>query len=249
MAEEWLATRTKARPQTVATYRRILEQWVYPEFGARRIAAIKPADVGRFINGLKTAETQPPHRPHPLRPATIARIVGPLKAVLEHAVHEDYIRKNPADRVALPSEDDMGVPEFRGRALAWEEVTAIAEKAALREPMFGLVVRLLALTGLRAAELAGLRIDDYSPGWLRVDETRTRDREAPEGGAVQRAQVAHLAPSGASRCEARRRARRTCGVAPAAGRPARRSLPGPLGEPRVGARPRPPGPFQLGQAH
>ena len=181
VAEEWLSTRTRARPQTVERYRRILELWVNPVFGHRPINTIRPADIGRFVNGLKVATAKPPHQPAPLRPATIARIVGPLQTVLRFAHDQEYIRKNPAAGVALPDADAMGVEPFVGHALTWAEVTRIADAAAVHDPMYGLVVRLLARTGLRASELSGLRVEDHSPGWLRVNETRTRDSLAPDG--------------------------------------------------------------------
>ncbi len=180
VADEWLATRTKARPETVAAYRRQLDQWILPTFGSRKVSSIHANDIGDFVNYLKTAPMLN-GRPGSLRPATIKRIFGPLKAVLLHALDEGYIKANPARRIELPTEETMGVDTFEGTALEWRTVERVASEAASVDPLFGLIVRFLARTGLRASELSGLRVGDYRPGWIGVDRTAQRDGRAPDG--------------------------------------------------------------------
>jgi integrase len=180
VAEEWLDTRTRARPQTLATYRRLLERWAFPEFGGRRLDTLKPGDMGRFVNHLKTAPLLN-GRPGTMRPATMRRVMWPVSAVLDFAVEQEYIRRNPAAAVQLPDEEALGVDAFAGRALTWREVTRIADEAALSSPLHGLLVRFLARTGLRAAELSGLRVRDYDRGEITVEQTCTRDGKAADG--------------------------------------------------------------------
>ena len=53
VAEEWLQTLTRPRPETVDSYRALLRLHAYPAFGSRRVGTIKPGDMGRWINDLK----------------------------------------------------------------------------------------------------------------------------------------------------------------------------------------------------
>lgn len=180
VAEEWLDTRTRARPQTLLKYRSLLELWAFPEFGSRQMATIKPGDIGRFVNRLKVAPLGN-GRKGTMRPATMKRVLWPVSAVFEFAVEQEYIRRNPAAGIKLPDEDSMGLDTFSGRALTWGEVTRVADQAALTLPLHGLLVRFLARTGLRAGELSGLRVRDYEPGWITVEQTCTRDGQATGG--------------------------------------------------------------------
>jgi integrase len=172
--------RRKARPETVATYRRQLDQRILPAFGSRKIAAIRPNDIGNFINDLKTAPTQN-GRNGTLRPGSIRRIFGPLNAVLRYAVDADYIRANPARHIQLPDSASLNVDDFEGTALEWSTVVKVAGQTAKVDPMYGLIVRFLACTGLRASELSGLQIGDYSPGSIRVVRTAQRDSKVSNG--------------------------------------------------------------------
>jgi len=180
VAEEWLATRTKARPQTVDKYRRMLEVWVYPKLGARRINTIRPADLGHFVNGLKGAPLAN-GRAGTLRPTTIRRIWWPVHAVFDFAADHEYVRRSPATNIDLPDNDSMSVEPFEGRALTWAEVERIAVAAEWTEPVYGLVIRFLAHTGLRASELSGLRVGDVTPDGVRVQQTVSRDSREPGG--------------------------------------------------------------------
>ena len=71
------------------------------------------------------------------------------------------------------------MPTFEARFL-WLEVQQLAEECAWTDPMFGLIVRFTALTGLRAAEVAGLNVGDVkilgNEGTITVRQTRTLTR-------------------------------------------------------------------------
>jgi integrase len=182
VAEEWLDAQTRARPQTIAKYRSLLELWAFPEFGSRRLDTIKPGDIGRFVNHLKVAPLGN-GRKGTMRPATMKRVLWPVSAVFDFAVEQEYLRRNPTTKIKreMPDEDSMGLDAFAGRALTWGEVTRIADQAAIPLPLHGLLVRFLARTGLRAGELSGLRVRDYEPGWVTVEQTCTRDGKAADG--------------------------------------------------------------------
>ena len=97
------------------------------------------------------------------------------------------IRSNPCSGVDLPAKPDEA--EFEGQPLTRGGVAALATELDRWEP-YGLAGRLLAAAGLRAAEFAGLHIDDlnFDRGTVSVVRTLTRDRKTEEGSsALQRA--------------------------------------------------------------
>jgi integrase len=86
-----------------------------------------------------------------------------LKACFEYAIDEDLILKNPARKLALPNIHKKPCERF----LSVEEVQALLTVASPREH---LVVRILAVCGLRPGEALALRIDDFEGNQLRIDE-------------------------------------------------------------------------------
>lgn len=172
VADEWLAALTQAKPRTISEYRRLLDSRVLPYFGRNRaVGSLKRSHVAAYINALKGEG---------LRPQTISRAYHPLRAMLNYALAEGYISVSPALRVKLPDDQAMETTAFEPRFLAWPEVERVAAQVEWLHPMYGLIVRLTALTGLRAAEVAGLDIGDVSllgsNGELRVRRTRTLTR-------------------------------------------------------------------------
>jgi len=86
-----------------------------------------------------------------------------LKASFEYAIDEDLIPKNPARKLAMPNIQKKPCERF----LSLDEVQALLSAASQREH---LVLRLLAVCGLRAGEALALRIDDFEGTQLRIDE-------------------------------------------------------------------------------
>jgi integrase len=86
-----------------------------------------------------------------------------LKACFEYAIDEDLIPKNPARKLALPNIHKKPCERF----LSVEEVQALLMAASRREH---LVLRILAVCGLRPGEALALRIDDFEGNQLRIDE-------------------------------------------------------------------------------
>jgi hypothetical protein len=75
-----------------------------------------------------------------------------LKACFEYAIDEDLIPKNPARKLAMPNIQKKPCERF----LSIEEVQSLLSAASQREH---LVLRLLAVCGLRPGEALALRID------------------------------------------------------------------------------------------
>jgi integrase len=171
VAEDWLATPQKARPSTRAKYRALLENHAIPDWGSRRIASITAADVGRFVESLYTTTQGKPRAA-----GGIERIMYPVRATFAYALDEGYITRNPARKVANPEPATLGQEEFEGVALTPAQVQAIATECGARHEQGDLVVWFVALTGVRAGELARADLADLNTlhSFLTVRGTKSR---------------------------------------------------------------------------
>ena len=88
-----------------------------------------------------------------LAPATVTRALSTLRSLLQHAVADGRITTNPAAAVPRP----RGAARREGRGLDETQVAALASAC---QGTYAELVTVLAYTGLRWGELAGLRADD-----------------------------------------------------------------------------------------
>ena len=86
-----------------------------------------------------------------------------LKAILDEALDQDFIHKNPARLLEKPQ-----VQRRNKRFLSEEEVQKLLVSLHGRDR---LILRIFLVCGLRPGELFGLRWNDWAPGILRVDES------------------------------------------------------------------------------
>jgi integrase len=147
LAIDWLATRTHLKP---SSYRPLEIAWrvhVEPTWGRRRVADVQHSDIQRWVSALATGDER-------ARSATtVIRAFGVLSSVLEVAVRDRRIPSNPARGVKLPRK------ARKERAyLTHRQVELLATEARDR----GTLIRLLAYSGIRWGEAAGLR-------WKAVD--------------------------------------------------------------------------------
>lgn len=178
--DHWLnhVAKPKLRPTTFVRYRSLLQRYVVPLVGKRKLAALSPADVRLMLTRIAASRT--PGRKgqaEEQRPAVSARTVqqahAVLRAVLSAAVREELIGRNVAKlvQVATPEPDEIR---------PWSDTEARAFLQASREHrMHALFVVALGL-GLRRGELLGLRWADVDlrAGQLRVAQTLQRVRGA-----------------------------------------------------------------------
>lgn len=86
-----------------------------------------------------------------------------IKACFEYATDEELIEKNPARKLVMPNIRKKSCERF----LSVDELRALLSQASPREHV---VLRILAVCGLRPAEILVLRIEDYEGTQLRIDE-------------------------------------------------------------------------------
>jgi integrase len=143
-----VASRPRLKPGTVLQYEHLYKTRVLPVFGKKRIAAITSQEVQRWVNDLVAAGKAP---------NTVHNHFVALNKVFRYATKHRFISHNPCEAVELPK--NVHTKDFAPVFLSKGQVDALAVAMDATEP-YGLLVRFCALTGLRAAEVQGLRIRD-----------------------------------------------------------------------------------------
>jgi integrase len=156
LAERWYATTAALKPKTREDYRSLLNNHVLPAFGGRAIASVDTLTVRGWLAGLVSGGLSPSRAKH-------AYYV--LFAVLEAAIHAGALVRNPAAGVR--------VPHARSREMHFLSAAEVERLAEAIVPPYGVLVRFAAYTGLRAGEIAALRVKrlDLLRGTVRVVES------------------------------------------------------------------------------
>jgi integrase len=142
-AERWVKERPGLAPRTVVLYDGLLRNHILPGLGDVDLVDITPARVRTWRQGLLDGG---------LGPVTVAKCYRLLKTVLNTAVDDELIRRNPCRIKAAGSERSPERP-----VVTVPEVYAVADSI---RPWFRAMVLLAAFTGLRWGELIGLRRHD-----------------------------------------------------------------------------------------
>lgn len=145
----WWPTRN-VEPSTLRsdTYR--LNKHLVPRWGNVELADITRHDIRAWAADLRAGHA----------PSTVQRIVHLLSASLNAAVDAEILQANPAEKLKLPRPQ-----EAAERFLTAEDIDAIAEHMPTERDRT--ILYLLAYTGMRWGEMAGLH-------WNRVDFNRER---------------------------------------------------------------------------
>jgi integrase len=168
VADEWLASiQDRRRPKTVDGYEKLLNVHVRPAFARRSVGSITYADADRFVRSIEAAGR---------RPATARNAFFVLKMVLDYAVRSGRIRHNPCSSVDLPSPASpemlfLTATQVRTLAAAVDDRwSSRRRRNADAPPPYGLLIEFAAFTGLRAGEIAALRVGDLDlrAGTIRV---------------------------------------------------------------------------------
>jgi integrase len=151
VAVTWLeGARHTLKPKTVASYRSLLSSRVMPTFGKRELRAVKPSDVTAWVGAMVTGG---------LSASRIRQAHVVLRLVLDSAVRDGYLARNPAVGIKLPRLEHREAPYFEPQV-----VDTIAD--ALESP-YDALAAVLGVCGLRWGEAVALR-------GRHVDELRRR---------------------------------------------------------------------------
>ncbi len=158
VAEEWLDTLQVSKERTKQGYRSLLDNHVLPTFAVTPVGRITKQTVKAWVAERASAG---------VGPGTIRNAFrNVLKPSLDHAVDVGYVRSNPAIGVKLPKSDSEEEMLF----LTAHDVRALADEIT---PPYGTLVLFAAYTGLRAGEVAALRVKnlDLMRHNVRVEES------------------------------------------------------------------------------
>jgi integrase len=142
-AAAWIEERPNLRPKTIRLYRYLLRAHLRPAFGSMTVAGVKEAQVRRWRKGLLDDGVSA---------VTAAKAYRLLKAVLNTAVDDGLIRRNPC-RIKGAGQEKS--PERASLTIA--QVYALADAIDQRYRAF---VLLATFGSLRWGELAALRRAD-----------------------------------------------------------------------------------------
>jgi integrase len=155
-ATAWIDERPGLRPKTIETYRYVLGSHLLPTLGNRMIAEIKEAHVRRWRKTVLDGGAGQ---------ATAAKAYRLLKAIMNTAVDDGLIRRNPCriKGAALDRSPERPV-------LAPGQVITLASAI---EPRYKAMILLAVFGCLRWGELAALQRKDIDPAARTVRIRRT----------------------------------------------------------------------------
>ncbi|WP_242454080.1 tyrosine-type recombinase/integrase [Bailinhaonella thermotolerans] len=165
-AQDWVNERAGLRPRTVQLYKGLLRLHLLPTFADKTIAEINVGGVRKWRTRLLDAGTGP---------VTVAKAYRLLKAILNTAVDDGLIPRNPCRIKGAGKEESPERP-----VLTLAQVFALADAIA---PRFRALVLLAVFSSLRWGELVALRRRhlDTATGTIRVEVTAV---EIGRGGLV-----------------------------------------------------------------
>jgi integrase len=140
--EHYLTTATHLKPSSRSLYEKHGARYLLPALGSRPLNSIKQTDVKALLGNLSRR----------LGPPTVRSVYRLLRRVLNVAVEEDRIARNPAARIRLPAEE-----RHVARFLTPDEIAALVQETPGR---YRTLFLLLAYGGLRIGEAAALRVGD-----------------------------------------------------------------------------------------
>lgn len=153
-SETWMAGRVHLKPKTVAGYESLLRVRVLPKWGKVKLSKVTHGQVVAWVSKM---------RRDGLSPSQTRQAYHLLTSMLDDAVKDNRLVKNPAAGVKLPR-----MPMSERRYLSHNQVSELADAAG----PYRLLVLVLAYCGVRWGEAAALRVRhvDLLRGRLDISE-------------------------------------------------------------------------------
>lgn len=139
-AAQWLETKTDLKPTTRERYAGILREHITPRWESVRLGEVTHSAVQAWVAELAKDRA----------PATVRKVHRVLSMILEAAVKDGRLARNPSAGVSLPR-----LASTEKRYLTHQQVADLAAEVG---EDYRLVVLFLAYTGLRWGEMAALRV-------------------------------------------------------------------------------------------
>ncbi|MGH9107124.1 MAG: tyrosine-type recombinase/integrase [Acidimicrobiales bacterium] len=153
LADEWLeAVQPNRKASTFSNWTWLMRAYVVPRVGQVRLDRLSPADIQRLYSELRSSGAR---GGKPLSGTQVRNVHGVLHNVINYAVRMGYIARNPTDAIDKPRNDTEERPVYTPDQV--RHFLSTAEGDRLRALWY-----LVLATGLRRAELAGLRWRDVA---------------------------------------------------------------------------------------
>ncbi|MGF3055657.1 tyrosine-type recombinase/integrase [Microbacterium sp. YY-01] len=163
LGEAWLKTKKNLKPSSYHSLEVAWRVHVKPRWGTTQIGDIKPSAVEAWITEMSagtaiTARSRERRNTRGPRSATVVlRALGVLAGILDGAVRDRRIPKNPARGARnLPQK----ISKKQRRYLTDDEVIRLA--SATKNHTHATLVLVLAYCGIRWSEAVGLRVSDIN---------------------------------------------------------------------------------------
>ena len=158
LAYQWRATKGKLRRTTLRRIDTILERHLLPALGHKKLAHINRDLLQQLVNQWGQQG---------LKPRTILNHRNVLVPILELAVADDIIHKNPASHLVYPTPGRV-----KRHPLTPDECKQLLDAC---DPFARVVVWFGLATGMRFAEIASLDVSDFNPltGTISVRHSKT----------------------------------------------------------------------------
>ena len=144
----WLNEYAKhsVRASTYSAYEGIVNNHLIPALGRYKLQGLRTEHIQTWINQQSKEG---------YAPASVKRFCNVLRGALKQSAANKLIFHNPADAITLPKQEAKTI-----ESLSVTEVTALLQ--VLPQTTHGRALRFILGTGLRVAELCGLRWCDVS---------------------------------------------------------------------------------------
>jgi integrase len=176
----------KLKPGTAATYRSAIERHIKPLLGARKLATLRPPDLETFQASVSAGKSAATEKTGPRGVARVrggsgiaGRVTSYLAAILAWGRRMGLLSGNPADGVRIIQ------ARKRERILSEDELARLGAALAKAEAdgassLHVKALRILALTGARHNEIAGLQWSEIDQaGFLRLRDSKTGAKVIP----------------------------------------------------------------------
>lgn len=145
-ATEWYRERKApfVSASTRNNYRTMLNKHILPEFGDRKLRAIRPIELQRFVNTFDGASK-----------SQITSAITTLQAIFAAAKEDRILSADPSENLRRPS----ATPPEEKRALTDDERARMLALFPTHE--YGLYLAVMYYTGMRPGEVRGLQWGDF----------------------------------------------------------------------------------------
>ena len=163
LMERWLSDVVKPyrAPSTYRTHSNYAKNHVYPELGKLRVVDLTIHDLQLFINQKKAAG---------IHPNTLLHLKNLVSGALTQGMKWGVLDRNVARNIEIGR-----VPHFKVAPLQWDGARRLLDVSSA-DLVYGPVIFLAVLTGLREGELLGLTWDkvDFRANTITVEQSLQR---------------------------------------------------------------------------